>query len=79
MEKDNNGSNVPAFDCCFSTDVIPLYMQNKKFKELLVETAIDGIEAGYKKQGQENVKIIIIIIIITFKLFIYMYMCILKM
>jgi len=53
MEKDKNGENAPCFDCCFHPDAIALGVQHKEFKDLLVHTAIDGVQGMYKKQGQD--------------------------
>jgi len=53
MEKDKNGSNAPCFDCCFHPDAIALGMQHKEFKDLLVTTAMEGVEKLYQQQGQD--------------------------
>jgi dynein assembly factor 2 len=53
MEKDKNGENAPCFDCCFHPDAIASGVQHKEFKDLLVHTAIDGVQGMYKKQGQD--------------------------
>ena len=53
MEKDKNGSNAPCFDCCFHPDAIALGMQHKEFKDLLVNTAMEGVEKLYQQQGQD--------------------------
>jgi HSP20 family molecular chaperone IbpA len=53
MEKDKSGENAPAFDCCFHPDAIDLSRGYTQFRDLLVHSAIEGIEAGYKKQSLE--------------------------
>lgn len=51
MEKDSKDSNVAAFDCCFHPRAITLAGQRKQFRDLLVQTAIEGVESGFKKQN----------------------------
>ena len=53
MEKDKSGSNAPAFDCCFHPDALSLSKNHVRFRDLLVHSAMEGIEAGYKKQNIE--------------------------
>ena len=53
MEKDKNGDNAPCFDCCFHPDAIRLGMRHKEFKDLLVTTAMEGVEKLYQQQGQD--------------------------
>jgi len=54
MEKDHTGdATYPAFDCCYHPSVIDISNANSKFKNLLVQTAIDGIEEAYRKQKQD--------------------------
>lgn len=53
MEKDKNGSNTTCFDCCFHPDAIDLSRIYKEFKDLLVNTAMEGVEQMYKQQRQE--------------------------
>jgi hypothetical protein len=53
MEKDKNGSNAPCFDCCFHPEAIQLGMIHKEFKDLLVSTAMEGVERLYKQQHQD--------------------------
>eukprot|EP01041_Mallomonas_annulata_P000952 gene952-1847_t len=53
MEKDKSGFNVAAFDCCFHPEAIRLGKLRKEFHDMLVQTAMDGVEAAYKKQGQK--------------------------
>lgn len=52
MEKDKSGENAAAFDCCFHPDAIRLSKSNIKFQDLLVQTAMEGVEAMYKSQRQ---------------------------
>jgi dynein assembly factor 2 len=53
MEKDKSGSNAPCFDCCFHPQAIQLGKSQKEFRDLLINTAIDGVEELYKRQKQE--------------------------
>lgn len=53
MEKDKNGCNAPCFDCCFHPEAIRLGKVHKEFKELLISTAMDGVEQAFKRQSQE--------------------------
>jgi len=53
MEKDKNGENVTAFDCCFHPEAIRMCGGRQQFRDILVQTALEGVEAGYKKQGQK--------------------------
>jgi len=47
------GVSVPAFDCCFHPEILRIMREKKQFQELLVKTAIEGVEQSYKNQGQE--------------------------
>lgn len=53
MEKDKKGENSPCFDCCFHPEALILSEANADFKNLLVTTAMDGVEALYKRQEQD--------------------------
>lgn len=53
MESDKAGDSAPAFDCCFHPDAIRIGNSNKEFKNLLMQTAANGIEEGYKRQHQQ--------------------------
>jgi hypothetical protein len=50
MEKDNTGSNVATFDCCFHPEALAKSQQRKAFQNLLVQTAMEGVEESYKRQ-----------------------------
>lgn len=51
MEVDKAGAqNVPSFDCCFHPEAVEIGQRSKQFKDLLVQTAMDGVEAGYERQ-----------------------------
>ena len=51
MEIDKAGlQNVPAFDVCFHPEVIDLCETSKQFKDLVIQTCMDGIEASYTRQ-----------------------------
>jgi len=53
MEKDKSGSNSPCFDCCFHPEALRLCSKIKEFKELVIHTAMEGVEQSYKRQGQD--------------------------
>jgi hypothetical protein len=53
MEKDKGGEAVPAFDCCFHPEALLLSSRSKQFRDLLVSTAISGIEEAFRRQRQE--------------------------
>jgi hypothetical protein len=44
---------VPCFDCCFHTEALDLANKHKKFNELLIKTAMDGVEAAFKRQNHK--------------------------
>lgn len=50
MEKDKKGDNAACFDCCFHSRALQLGAV-PQFKSLLVNTAIDGVEEAFKRQG----------------------------
>lgn len=50
MEKDKNGESVAAFDCCFHPEALQLSTRSKQFRDLLVSTAISGLEEAYRRQ-----------------------------
>lgn len=52
MEKDKSGANAVAFDCCFHPDILSL-SNNSRFRDIVVQTAIDGIVEYYKRAGQK--------------------------
>jgi len=54
MEKDKKESNAAAFDVCFHPEAIVLSLKHKQFQTVVVETAIDGIEAAYQRQKQNT-------------------------
>eukprot|EP01038_Epipyxis_sp_PR26KG_P006176 gene6176-8506_t len=54
MERDKNGENAPSFDCCFHPQAIVLSQASKDFRNLLVQTAIEGVEEAYKRQNQST-------------------------
>jgi hypothetical protein len=53
MEKDKKGENSACFDCCFHPNALLLSESNSEFKDLLVTTAMDGVEALFKRQEQK--------------------------
>lgn len=53
MEKDKNESNVACFDCCYHPAAIRQMDINKRFRDSLVITAIEGVEEAYKRQKQD--------------------------
>ena len=54
MEKDQKDINVACFDCCFHPTAIALAGERKQFRDLLVQTAIDGVEEGFRRQNNET-------------------------
>lgn len=52
MEKDKKGDNAACFDCCFHSRALQLGSA-PQFKSLLVNTAIDGVEEAFKRQGMK--------------------------
>ena len=50
MEKDNQDNNVATFDCCFHPEALAMSKARKAFQNLLVQTAIEGVEESYKRQ-----------------------------
>ena len=52
MERDQKDANVAAFDCCFHPTAIKLSTDRRQFRDLLVQTAIEGVEEGFRRQGQ---------------------------
>ena len=55
MEKDNEGNNVATFDCCFHPEALVLSKQRTQFQNLLVQTAIEGVEEGFKRQNAPTI------------------------
>ena len=53
MEKDKNESNVACFDCCYHPAAIGQMGINKRFRDSLVITAIEGVEEAYRRQKQD--------------------------
>lgn len=52
MEHDKNENNAACFDCCFHPDALKQIDINKRFRESVVSTAIEGVEEAYKRQNQ---------------------------
>jgi hypothetical protein len=55
MEKDKGGDSVAAFDCCFHPEAIALGKNHKQFRDILVQTAISGIEDAFSRQQHKTV------------------------
>lgn len=53
MEKDKKGDNAPCFDCCFHPMALQLGNINTAFRNMLINTAMDGVEESYKRQGHK--------------------------
>ena len=53
MEKDKSESNVACFDCCYHPAAIRQMQINRRFRDSLVITAIEGVEEAYKRQKQD--------------------------
>lgn len=51
MQKDRKGENSSCYDCCFHPIAVELCETSKDFKDLVVTTAMDGVEQLYKRQG----------------------------
>ena len=51
MEKDKNGDNVATFDCCFHPKALTMGYQRKEFKDLLVNTSMEGVTESYRRQN----------------------------
>jgi dynein assembly factor 2 len=60
MEKDKNESNVACFDCCFHPDALKQVEINKKFRDSLVMTAIEGVEEAYRRQKQVRPELLLL-------------------
>lgn len=52
MEKDKKGDNVPCFDCCFHPEALQLSAAHEKFRELVINTSMDGIDQLFTNQNQ---------------------------
>lgn len=57
MEKDKSGEAVAAFDCCFHPDATRMSQQHKQFRDILVQTAISGIEEAFRRQQHREVTV----------------------
>lgn len=53
MESDKTGVNAAAFDVCFHPEALKSGASNKRFRDLLVRTGIDGVQQAYKQQQQQ--------------------------
>lgn len=53
MEKDKKGENSTCFDCCYHPMALSLGSMNTNFRNMLVTTAMDGVEEAYKRQGHK--------------------------
>lgn len=53
MESDKNGSNAAAFDVCFHPLALQKAHADKRFRDLLVRTGLDGVKQAYKLQKQD--------------------------
>lgn len=52
MEKDKSGVSVICFDCCVHPQAVELSSASHGFKDLLIKTALDGVEEKYRRQSQ---------------------------
>jgi len=52
METDSSGENVPTFDCCVHPQAIQLSSSSSQFKDFLIHTAMDGVQAAYREMNQ---------------------------
>lgn len=53
MEKDKKGENASCFDVCFHPEALELSEDHQDFRDLLVTTAMDGVEEMCKRQRVE--------------------------
>lgn len=53
VEKDKGGEQVVAFDCCFHPEATTKGQQHKQFRDILVQTAISGIEEAFNRQHKK--------------------------
>ena len=55
-ERDSSGNNSAAFDCCFHPEAIAFCQgekgHSKPFRDLLIRTAMEGVEESYRRQRQ---------------------------
>jgi len=51
MENDKSNNLVPTFDCCFHPDAKGYIMKKSGFRNLLVQTAQEGIIEQFRKDG----------------------------
>jgi hypothetical protein len=63
MEKDKEGANAPCFDCCFHPDALKLGRSHKEFRDLLVHTAMEGVEQMYLTTQNQTVRCLLITLI----------------
>lgn len=53
MEKDKKGENSVCFDCCFHPEALFFGEQSQSFKNILITTAMDGVEEYFKRNNQQ--------------------------
>lgn len=53
MENDKNGTSAAAFDVCFHPEALRLSEANKRFRDMLVRTGVDGVQQAYRAQKQD--------------------------
>lgn len=58
MEKDSSDVNVTCFDCCFHPAVISISSANSAFTDVVVKTAIDGVELSYARMNLNKTTIL---------------------
>lgn len=59
MEVDKSGDlNVACFDICFHPEALGIAARSKQFKDLLVQTAIDGVELSYKQNLPQSTTVL---------------------
>jgi hypothetical protein len=53
MESDKGGTSATAFDVCFHPEALRQGRGNKRFRDLLVRTGMDGVQQAYRLQQQD--------------------------
>lgn len=57
QEKDKGGALVPAIDCCYATETLARANRDPRFKKMIVNTALDAVEAAFKSVQHQDVKL----------------------
>jgi len=57
QEKDKGGALVPAIDCCYATETLARANRDPRFKKMIVNTALDAVEAAFMSVQKQKVKL----------------------